>query len=86
MRIVSEAPVRITRATIEAAWRRRSAGARLSTRQGMPWSGSDCEPDLDGLELWVQATGHRSHNRKALAEQDGDSGQPGFPVARGCAD
>lgn len=45
--VVSEGPVRITKATIEAAWRRRASGARLVIRD------AECR----GLALVVNATG-----------------------------
>lgn len=47
MRVLSEGPVRITKATIEAAWRRRATGSRLILRDG------ECR----GLALVVNPTG-----------------------------
>jgi integrase len=46
MRVVSEGPVRITKATIDAAWRRRSSDIRLVVR----------DKDCRGLALIVNAT------------------------------
>jgi integrase len=47
MRVVSEGPVRITRASVDAAWRRRASGVRLVVR----------DATVRGLALVVNATG-----------------------------
>ena len=70
MKVVSEGPVRITKATIEAAWRRRKKGRRLILRDeecrglalvvnptGMTWSNSHRPRGLDPV------TGKRAANR-----------------------
>jgi len=70
MKVVSEGPVRITRATIEAAWRRRKKGRRLILRDdecrglalvvnptGMTWSYSYRPRGIDAI------TGRRPANR-----------------------
>lgn len=47
MKVISEGPVRVTRGTIDAVWRRRSAGSRLILR----------DQDCRGLALVVNPTG-----------------------------
>ena len=46
MRVASEGPIRITKATIDAAWRRRTPGSRLIIR----------DKDCRGLALIVNPT------------------------------
>ncbi|MBD0271528.1 MAG: tyrosine-type recombinase/integrase [Acetobacteraceae bacterium] len=47
LRVVSEGPMRITKATVDAAWRRRAKGVRLVL----------CDADCRGLSLVVNPTG-----------------------------
>jgi hypothetical protein len=70
MQVISEGPTKITKATIDAAWRRRIAGRRLIVR----------DKDCRGLALIVNqpgmtrsyaqsAPGGQSPNRTTLAKQ-----------------
>jgi len=78
MRITSEGPTKITKAAIDAAWRRRKADHRLIVR----------DKDRRGLALIVNATSmtwvyaYRPRDRAPLDEQDGDVGQPRLAFGR----
>ena len=76
MRVISEGPIKITKATIDASWRRRKAGQRLIVRD------KDCRglalivnPTVMTWTLCLPAARDRSRDGPALAEQDSDAGQ-----------
>ena len=79
MQVTSEGPTKITKATIDAAWRRRYGRSSADrARQGLPRAGADRERDHDGMELRLSSARDRSADRTALAEQDSDARQPGL--------
>ena len=84
MQVASEGPTKITKATIDAAWRRRAPAPAHRARQGLPRAGADRKPDDDDVELCLPAAWHRSRDRAPVAEQDRHARQPCDALARRC--
>jgi hypothetical protein len=77
MQTSSEGPTKITKAVIDAAWRRRQPGSRVIIRdRDCRGLATDRELFVDGMDLRLPPAWERSPDRMALAEQDVDARQP----------
>ena len=83
MRVISEGPTKITKATVDGAWRPSEAGSTADCPgQGLPGLGAYREPDRHDMVLCLPPARKRSTDRTPLAQQDGHHRQPDHALAR----